>query len=79
MNSVSKSFKAQPTPLVSLFIVVTTILSAIFLPLTFLTGFFGQNFDHLPFHSVAFMWAAFGCCIIVPPSMLFWFWRRGWL
>ncbi len=56
-----------------------TILSAIFLPLTFLTGFFGQNFDHLPFHSVAFMWAAFGCCIIVPPSMLFWFWRRGWL
>ncbi|HET9931389.1 MAG TPA: magnesium transporter CorA family protein [Polyangiaceae bacterium] len=56
-----------------------TILSAIFLPLTFLTGFFGQNFDHLPFHSVTFMWAAFGCCIIVPPSMLFWFWRRGWL
>jgi magnesium transporter len=56
-----------------------TILSAIFLPLTFVTGFFGQNFDHLPFHSLTFMWAAFGCCIIVPPSMLFWFWRRGWL
>lgn len=56
-----------------------TILSAIFLPLTFLTGFFGQNFDHLPFHSVAFMWAALGCCVVVPPSMLFWFWRRGWL
>lgn len=30
MNAVSKSFKAQPTPLVSLFIVVTTVLSAIF-------------------------------------------------
>lgn len=30
MNAVSKSFKAQPTPLVSLFIVVTTILAAIF-------------------------------------------------
>lgn len=56
-----------------------TILSAIFLPLTFVTGFFGQNFDYLPFHSLTFMWAAFTCCIIVPPSMLFWFWRRGWL
>jgi hypothetical protein len=31
MNPVSKSFKAEPTPLVSLFIVVTTLLSAIFL------------------------------------------------
>ena len=30
MNPVSKSFKAEPTPLVSLFIVVTTLLAAIF-------------------------------------------------
>jgi hypothetical protein len=30
MNELSKSFKTQPTPLVSLFIVVTTILAAIF-------------------------------------------------
>ncbi|MFZ5892017.1 MAG: magnesium/cobalt transporter CorA [Myxococcota bacterium] len=56
-----------------------TILSAIFLPLTFITGFFGQNFDHLPFHSVTFMWVALACCVLVPPTMLFWFWRRRWL
>ncbi|HUS34222.1 MAG TPA: hypothetical protein VM680_02605 [Verrucomicrobiae bacterium] len=31
MNAVSKSFKAQPTPLVSLFIAVTTVLAAVFL------------------------------------------------
>jgi hypothetical protein len=31
MNAFSKPFKAQPTPLVSLFIVVTTLLGAIFL------------------------------------------------
>src|SRR5687767_1915156 len=30
MNALSKSLKTQPTPLVSLFIVVTTVLSAIF-------------------------------------------------
>lgn len=31
MNAFFKSFKTQPTPLVSLFIVVTTVLSAIFI------------------------------------------------
>ena len=31
MNEFSKSFKSQPTPLVSLFIVVTTLLTAVFL------------------------------------------------
>jgi magnesium transporter len=56
-----------------------TILSAIFLPLTFVTGFFGQNFEYLPFHSLTFMWTAFACCLLVPPSMLLWFRRRGWL
>ena len=30
MKSILKSFKTQPTPLVSLFIVITTLLSAIF-------------------------------------------------
>lgn len=56
-----------------------TILSAIFLPLTFVTGFFGQNFDYLPFHSRTFMWFALGTCALVPPAMLYWFRRRGWL
>jgi Mg2+ and Co2+ transporter CorA len=32
-----------------------TLLSAVFLPLTFITGFFGQNFEHLPFRSDALM------------------------
>jgi len=56
-----------------------TILSAIFLPLTFVTGFFGQNFAHLPFHSLAFMWVALAACAVIPPTMLLWFRRRGWL
>ncbi|MGC4087341.1 MAG: magnesium transporter CorA family protein [Polyangiaceae bacterium] len=56
-----------------------TILSAVFLPLTFITGFFGQNFDFLPFHSIHFMWAAFTVSALVPPVMLLWFWRNRWL
>jgi magnesium transporter len=56
-----------------------TILSAIFLPLTFITGFFGQNFEHLPFGSDALMVIAMVLCGVVPPGMLLWFRKKGWL
>lgn len=56
-----------------------TLLSAIFLPLGFVTGFFGQNFEHLPFGSVALMWVGLSICGLVPLGMLFWFKSRKWL
>jgi magnesium transporter len=56
-----------------------TILSAVFLPLTFLTGFFGQNFQGMPFGDNALMWAAFGVMVALPPGMLILFKRSGWL
>jgi magnesium transporter len=55
-----------------------TLLSAVFLPLTFITGFFGQNFEHLPFHSDALMYAMLGCCIAIPTAMVLVFKRSGW-
>lgn len=56
-----------------------TLLSAIFLPLTFVTGFFGQNFAHLPFESDPLMWTMIGACVTLPLTMLFWFRSRKWL
>jgi magnesium transporter len=56
-----------------------TLLSAIFLPLTFVTGFFGMNFEHLPFKSDALMWAAVACCLLLPSAMLLWFRSRRWM
>jgi magnesium transporter len=56
-----------------------TILSAVFLPLTFVTGFFGQNFESLPFKSDAIMWVGIGLCGAIPAVMALWFWRSRWL
>jgi magnesium transporter len=55
-----------------------TIVSAVFLPLTFITGFFGQNFEGLPFSSNAMMAAMLVSCAVVPAAMLWIFLRSKW-
>lgn len=59
---------------------VLTIFSAIMLPLTFIVGVYGMNFEYMPelkkpygYYSV---WAVM---IVIAVGMLFYFWRRGWI
>jgi magnesium transporter len=54
------------------------ILSAVFMPLTFITGFFGQNFEHLPFGSDALMWSMIVSMLLLPAGLLWWFKSRNW-
>lgn len=56
-----------------------TIFSAIFLPLGFLTGFWGQNFEDLPFHNTGFFIAMLAAMVMLPVGLLVWFAKRHWL
>lgn len=57
-----------------------TIFSAIFLPLGFIVGFWGQNFGALPIHNEALMWTlSIALCGVVPIALLAWFWWKEWL
>ncbi len=60
------------------------LMSAVLLPLAFVVGFFGQNFDNLPLfrdwvHSDLLMCAMAATCVVLPLSMVLWFRRKNWL
>ena len=59
---------------------VLTIFSAVMLPLTFIAGVYGMNFDNMPeLHSRYGYMGAWLSMIIVAGIMLYFFWRRGWI
>ena len=59
---------------------VLTIFSAIMLPLTFIAGVYGMNFDNMPeLHSRWGYFAVWVLMIIVALGMLLFFKRRGWI
>ena len=59
---------------------VLTIFSAIMLPLTFIVGVYGMNFDNMPeLHSRYGYFVVIGVMVVVALGMLGFFWKRGWL
>jgi magnesium transporter len=54
-----------------------TLFASIFMPLSFIVGFFGQNFEvlgHQPF-----LYGMLALMVIVPSGTIWWFKRKGWL
>ena len=59
---------------------VLTALTAVFLPLNFMTGFFGMNFEYLPLiHSDNAMWFILGFMVFVSAVVIAVFWRKRYL
>ncbi len=60
-------------------ITLLTIISSIFIPLTFIAGLYGMNFEYMP--ELKLRWGYFATLLLmllVAGVMTFYFWRRGW-
>jgi Mg2+ and Co2+ transporter CorA len=57
-----------------------TVLTAIFLPLNLVTGFFGMNFEGLPLiHSATGFWVIAGLMSLLGAGLGLFFWRKRYL
>ena len=58
---------------------VLTVISTIFIPLSFLAGVYGMNFSYMPELSYKSSYFIFwGVIIIISTSLVSLFWRQGW-
>jgi magnesium transporter len=59
---------------------VLTIMASIFIPLTFIAGIYGMNFDYMP--ELSWQWgypAIWVVMVVVAVGMLFYFKKKNWL
>jgi magnesium transporter len=57
-----------------------TAVTAVFLPLNLITGFFGMNFEFMPFiHNKAGFWWALAAMVMVATTLIIVFWRKRYL
>ena len=59
---------------------VLTIIATIFIPLTFIAGIYGMNFENMPELSAPYAYpAVWALMILIFVGMLFYFRKKGWL
>jgi len=57
-----------------------TVLTAIFMPLNLITGFFGMNFDGMPLiHAATGVWVATAVMLVMGLGLGVFFWRKRYL
>lgn len=56
-----------------------TIMASIFIPITFIAGVYGMNFEHMPELDEPWAYpAVWGVFLVVALGLLLYFWRRRW-
>jgi len=59
---------------------VLTLMASVFIPLTFIAGVYGMNFENMPeLRSRIGYFVVLGLMVLVALGMLAYFWRRGWV
>ncbi|RDU38809.1 magnesium and cobalt transport protein CorA [Neobacillus piezotolerans] len=58
---------------------VLTVITTIFMPLTFIAGIYGMNFDFMPETSLKYgYFVSLGVMGIIASAMFLFFWKKGW-
>lgn len=59
---------------------VLTIMASIFIPITFVAGVYGMNFEHIPELRWNYAYPTFwALCLSISGGLIFYFWKKGWL
>ncbi len=56
-----------------------TIVTAIFAPATFVTGFFGMNFSAIPYHNSVLFWLSVLSMLLSVGLFIYWMYKRRWI
>ena len=56
-----------------------TLVTTIFMPISFLTGLGGMNFVQLPFNNDVAFWGVISLIVLLPIAMIWYFMRKKWL
>ena len=54
------------------------VVATIFLPLSFLAGFFGMNFQTIPYENTRLFFLSLALFVGLPATMAWWFYRKRW-
>jgi magnesium transporter len=80
VNSLSDLYFAQQNNRLNDMIKLLTIMSAIFIPITFIAGFYGMNFMYMPETKVAWAYpAVISLMVFVVAFIILFFKRKKWL
>ncbi len=80
LTSLENTYHAGQNARMTQVMKLLTIISTIFIPLTFIVGVFGMNFDYMPelrWHYGYFL--VMGTMAVIAIAMLIWFRRKRWL
>ncbi|MEZ4806020.1 MAG: magnesium/cobalt transporter CorA [Flavobacteriales bacterium] len=80
LSNLENTYHAQQNARLSQVMKLLTVISTIFIPLTFVVGVYGMNFDHMPELHWPHGYFIVMCAMAgIAGVMLIWFKRRGWL
>lgn len=74
------SYMAMNSNRMNRIMMILTIVSSIFIPLTFVAGVYGMNFQYMPELSMKYgYFVALGAMVLIGLAMLAWFKHKGWM